>query len=269
MLIFLFRYPTVVLIFICRFTYSQSILSLPPPAAVGAVSNGLWSAADNPAGLADVSQLIAGVSYNSPYSLSALAAKEAAIAIPAGALGTIGSVYKRFGYQLYNESHTGLLLSRKFADAVRAGVRFDYLSVAFGGIYGKSGTVTASAGLIFQVTPAFRIGMYVFNPQRKRLSKEIDYRYPSQVHGGLSYAFAKHAQLSAGVSLKGSLPAVIKCTFTYNPLRNFKLHAGYSTGLSPFCFGYIFRFRKAEIGMASGYHLHMGFSPLFSITFNK
>jgi hypothetical protein len=223
----------------------------------------------NPAGIAEEQAFSAGSYYQSVFLMKQLSAAGFACVLPAGKAGNVGVAYKQFGYSLYKEQIAGLAFSRAFGTAVSVGIRFDYLSTRFGNDYGGSSTFTGTAGLIARVTESLRLGVSVFNPQRALMSDNGNYRYPAIMQAGCSWTFGTHTELEFGVSKSGNGKPILQCMVQYRASDRFKLFAGVSNGYEPFSLGYSFRVHKIEIGMSSGYHYWLGFSPRFLLIFKN
>ncbi len=236
---------------------------------VHGVYRGIWAVFDNPAGLAEEKYFSAGVSYQSRFLMQQLATKALAVVIPAKRAGNFGLGYQQFGYELYRDQRFCATFSRTFGGAVSAAIRLDYLAVRFGDDYGNSGAITGSAGVIAKVTDAIRVGVSVYNPQRAKFSRDGSERNPAIMTAAVSWNFKNETELALGVTKAGNLREILQCALRYEVSPRFLLHAGISNGVESFSFGYAFKIAKLEIGMASGYHQLLGFSPRFSLIFKN
>lgn len=251
------------------FSFSNGLLPFSATPGVHGVYRGLWAVFDNPAGIAQKKSFTAGASYQSRFLLQQLSAKAFAVVMPAGNVGGFGFGYQQFGYELYREQRACALYSRTFGTIVSAGIRFDYLSMRFGDTYGKTGIFTGSAGVIAKVTDELRVGVSVFNPQRAKVSKDGAEHYEAVMLAALSWNFANETELAVGITKGGNSKAIMQCGLRYEVSPKFLMHAGVSNGVESFSFGYTFQLSKIEIGMASGYHQLLGFSPRFTLIFKN
>jgi hypothetical protein len=236
---------------------------------VHAIYRGLWAVFDNPAGCAQQTSFTAGAAYHSTFLLNEMAEQSFAVLLPIKKAGTTGLGYQQYGYSLYKEQRACLLFSRSFGTQVDAGVRLDYLSTRFGNDYGHSSAFTGSAGILFRITEPVRVGVSVFNPQRAALSKDSDTRYPAVMEAGVSWTFRSGAELAFGISKTVDRKEILITGLRYPVSKKFLLHASLSGGRDRILFGYSFRFSVFEIGMASGYHQDLGFSPGLMLTFQS
>ena len=236
---------------------------------VPAIHRSMWSVMGNPAGFAEEKSFSASSYYQSVFLLKQTSATGFVVVVPAGKVGNIGAVYRQFGYSLYKEQMASVAFSRTFGSVVSAAIRFDYLATRFGNEYGHSGAFTGSAGLIARFTESLRLGVCVFNPQRTPLSGNSEERYPGIMQAGVSWSFGNQSELQFGVSKAVDAKPILQCGIQYHVSERFHLHAGISNGYEPFSLGYSFRMGKLIIGMSSGYHYWLGFSPRFSITFKN
>ncbi len=251
------------------FSFSNGLLPFGATPGVNGVYRGLWAVFDNPAGIAQEKNFTAGASYQSRFLLQQLSTKALALVMPAGNVGGFGFGYQQFGYELYREQRVCALYSRSFGTIVSAGIRFEYLSMRFGDTYGKTGMFTGSAGVIAKVTDELRVGVSIFNPQRVKFSENGDERYEAVMLAALSWNFENETELAVGLSKGGNNKAIVQCGIRYEVSPKFLLHAGLSNGVEPFSFGYTFQLAKMEIGMASGYHQLLGFSPRLTLIFKN
>ncbi len=236
---------------------------------VHAVYRGIWSVFDNPAGCSQQTSFTAGSAYHSAFLLNEMAEQSFALLLPINKIGVTGLGYQQFGYSLYKEQRVCILFSRSFGTQVEAGVRLDYLSTRFGNDYGHSNAITGSAGILFRITEPIRVGVSVFNPQRAMFSKESDARYPAVMDAGISWTFRGGAELAFGMNKSSEMKEIFTAGLRYPVSKKFLLHASLSGGSDRILFGYSFRFSVFEIGMASGYHYSLGFSPRLLLTYQK
>jgi len=250
-------------------SFSQGLIPFNGTPGVHAVYRGIWAVFDNPAGLSQEGAFSAGISYNSRFLMDELSAKAIAVVVPMKKAGNVGFGYQQFGYALYKDQHACLLYSKSFGANIAAGIRFDYLSTAFGGDYGNAAALTGSAGVIVRVSENIRLGATVFNPQRVEFSQDGKERYPGVIQAGMSWNFKGETELAIGISKTVNSKEILQTVFRYQVSKGFLLHGGVSNGHEPFSFGYVFKLSKFEICMASGYHYLLGFSPRFSLIFKK
>jgi len=265
----LFRGFTACLILSNLNSHSTGLIPYNGTPGVHAVYRGIWAVFDNPAGIAEQTAFSTGISYQSQFLMQELSTKALAMVIPMKKVGNLGVGYQQFGYELYKDQRGCLVYSKSFGTAVSAGVRFDYIASKFGGEYGSTSAITGSVGVIARITEAVRVGASVFNPQRAKFSDDGEERYPAIMMAGLSWNFGGETELGLGISKSGDSKHLFQCALRYQVSPKFILHGSVSNGADPFLFGYAFKIGKLEIGMASGYHQMLGFSPCFSLTFKN
>ncbi len=236
---------------------------------VHAINRGIWAVFDNPAGITDETTFTSGFSYHSRFLMQEVSAKAFAVIVPLKKAGNAGIGYQQFGYSLYKEQHASVVFARNFGSAVSAGLRFDYLATRFGGDYGSTSAITGSAGVLARITSSIRVGVSVFNPQRAKFSADGKERFPVIMLAGASWNFGGDTELGLGVVKSNSGKELLKCAIRYQAATKFLIHAAIANGAEPFTFGYIIKFSKFEIGMSSGYHQLLGFSPSFSLVYKN
>lgn len=242
---------------------------LSPWSGGSSLKGGLWSASGNISGIAAVTRFSAGVYYDSPMLLQELSHKGLATVFPLKKIGVFSFTFNRFGYSLYNETNLSAGFARKFGNSVMAGVRFDVLNTSFGNEYGSATTLTGSAGVTVFVNDEFACSFSVFNPAKVKISKTSGERYPLVAESMMGWFPGKHFEVTAGFSLNSERGKHIRVEVLYTPSKIFSLKCGIASGSTPIFFGYSFHFRQMAIGMMSGYHDVMGFSPQISLAFNR
>ncbi len=222
----------------------------------------IWNLFYNPAGLAGIDKFSAGVFYRSPFLIDKIAHRGLAVAIPLGTAATSGIGVVQYGYELYRDQQLCLALSRLFGGAVAAGVRFDYFNEKFGGDYQGTSCLTGAAGIIAKLTPDLFLGVNVFNPQKSKQGYE---KKPASVSAGLKWAFGETAAIHADFMKASELKSQLSAGIRYSISKKFELMAGLSSGVERCYFGYRFSAGRLRIGMSSGYHGQLGFSPGFEL----
>jgi hypothetical protein len=240
-----------------------------PTAGITAIQNGLWSQVCNPSGLATENHFACGFYYQSAFMMQELANTGFAMSVSLGNFGAIGVSYQQFGYKYYKEQQTRLTIAKQLGKNVRAGVRFDYFSVAFGDNYGKSFLLSGTAGVQVAVTENLHVGFSIFNPHKAKFKGSSNWRYDSEILAGIGWKFGNHAQLALGAEKYVGTATLYTCTFDYSISKRFILQGGITNGGQPFFLGYVFRLGRIEIGMQSGYHELLGFSPQFSFNYRR
>jgi hypothetical protein len=225
----------------------------------------VWSFHHNPAGLASLKSISAGVSYENRFLLRELQSQGVAVAVPLkkGVISVGGQFY---GYQQFRSRKAGLGYSMLLSERFAAGVQVNYASVILNENYGSRHSATAEVGILAKITDQWKIGMSAFNLGRTGLSDFEDDRFSTIMRLGTSYELDK-VILLAEAEKDLDHPVRLKTGLEYEPLESFFFRAGFATRPIEFSFGFGYRYRFLQLDLGSAYHQQLGWSPHFSLTF--
>jgi len=228
---------------------------------------GLWSVMCNPAGLTAVEHFQSGIFYRNAMFMDELSSKGLVLVFPVSYRTPIAIGVQRFGYRLYNETEFNVALARRFSDKVDAGISFDYFNYAFGNEYGSASLISATAGLNLYLSKQVHAGVLVSAPADIYTFRGTDDLLKTQLATAICWTAGSHLMINAGVSKRMDYDPVLALDIHYAPFKRFDLVAGISSDLSPFYFGYSFLFSGLRIGMVSGYHFQLGFTPQITLSY--
>jgi long-subunit fatty acid transport protein len=231
----------------------------------GVMNHDVWSALNNPAGLAAFEGLRAGVSYRNRFMLSEMADKSAAFGTQLGD-NHFGLGLSSFGYSLFSRTRVGLGYARPLGKDLTAGVRANYHHVRLGENYGSTGTVTAELGAIYSFNEQLSLGAHVFNPGNARVNDYDDERLESLVRVGMRYDFSEKLFAVAEVTKPMSQSIFAAAGITYRPGEHVVLRAGANNRAFSFGMGAVFSGFLFDI--SAGYHQLLGFTPEVSLVFH-
>jgi hypothetical protein len=247
------------------YAYSSGTDPLP---GIGAVQQSTWAAFGNPAGLAKQESFSAAIFYHSLFKLKETATTGLAMVVPVKKVGVAGMSFSQYGYSLYSEQSGGVSLARSFGN-LSAGLRFDFLRVHVGDSYGNKSGYSATAGILFSFTEQIKLGVSINNPSHlKEVNSEPEIM-PAIFNGALSWLLNSNTEITAGIKKTVGKKEILQAQLLYHVVKRFSLRAGVASSADQFYFGYLFRFGNVEIGMHSGYHSLLGFSPQVQINYTK
>lgn len=178
---------------IIKSSYSQLSNVVPKSLSVAnaAVSdNERWSGFANPASLASVDKLAAGMQYENRYFLPELSTRSVDFALHSSIVN-VGFSASYFGFSLYNEVLLGLGFARNFSDRFSMGVQFNYLAGYFYSEQRYRGMLFPQIGLTAALTPSVVVGFSTFNPFQSGIRTETASNYiPSVFSIGTTYIFS-------------------------------------------------------------------------------
>lgn len=231
-----------------------------------------WSIRLNPAGLAGLQRITAGLSYQRHYLSEDLSHQGLVVAIPLGP-GVLGAGIDRFGYSLYSETRTSLAYAMPFGEGLRAAVQFDHIGVRLGENYGSSGSVVAELGVQARITDALWIGAHLYNPTRSALLKDTDRAVPIEeyiptlLRAGFGYTFSTKLLMTLEAEKDIDQAERFRVGIEYNPNKVLYLRTGVSTGPTQSHFGAGFRLEQFDIDLAVAVRSQLGATPMLSLNY--
>lgn len=267
-------YPVFIFFLFLSFTFNASAGGDNRPsgarsAAMGTSSVALidvWSAFNNQAGLARLTDATAGVYYENRFLLKELGYKAGAFALPMNQ-GTLALSFSHFGYDAYNESKIGLAFAKAFGKYIAFGVQLDYNMARIAESYGNRNFITFEAGVLANITPELAIGAHIYNPVRAKLSEFNDERAPVIFRLGAAYEITDKFLLTAETEKNIDHTANIKAGIEYKLIPQLHLRGGVSTNPSSNSFGVGIFAGDFIIDISASYHYVLGFSPQASLNY--
>lgn len=122
-----------------------------------------WCLLSNPAGISQMSENYAGVSYRHLFDLKELSTKTV-FAVHPVRKGVLGMSYVHFGYEKHNEQMIGVAWGKRLADFLDIGVKIDYLFSKTAKQSGIRQALFFETGLIFSLPYDILVGIYTYNP---------------------------------------------------------------------------------------------------------
>ena len=225
----------------------------------------IWSAANNQAGLAYLTQPVAALYYENRLNVKNLSIRAGAFAIPVKST-VIGVNYRYFGYSKYNESKFGLAVAKKLGEKIALGVQMDYFRTRFAQGYGSSDNLCGEIGLLCEPVENLTIGAHVFNISQSKQNAKPGERIPVVMRFGAGYSIGEKATVCLETEKDLRMDAVFKGGLEFVPIANLFLRCGVSTGpMNQYAFGLGYEWSRFGIDMAFCHHKFFGYSPHISI----
>lgn len=228
--------------------------------------NDVWAYHHNPAALADIESITAGVSYENRFLLRELQSQGFAVAIPL-TVGVISVGGQTYGYSQYRSYKGGLGYSMQLAEKLYAGVQLNYLGLQLPENYGSKSSLSAEAGIYAKFTDNWKIGFSVYNIGRAKLAEFEDDRFSTVMRIGTAYTFSEKVIVAVDFEKNLDYPLRLKAGIEYEVLDNFYLRGGMATNPVELTFGFGYRFKQIQLGIGSAYHQTLGWSPHFALIF--
>lgn len=242
--------------------------------AYTAVSGDFWSMFANPAGLAGLDRMYAGVNVERRFGLAELNYGSGGFAMPFNELHYGGIDFSGFGSKNYSEARLGLTYATSVIDRVRMGVKFNMTNIAISSQnsavnYGSAFAFYVNAGVNVKLTQDLNLGFSVFNANAANISKELAYkeRIPTVLSLGLGYQASDKVLLVADVEKNVAYPLAFHGGVEYK-INDF-ITARMGVGTQPIVFnaGLGVNWRDLQIDFAGSYHQQLGFTPSISGTY--
>jgi len=222
-----------------------------------------FSGSVNEASLARADIPAAAVYAERRFLLKALSGYKAVMAIPAK-VGGFGFSLDYFGSALFSVSQVGMGYGKKLNDALDIGIQINYNNMQLLG-YGSAGTITASAGAIWHITPALQTGIHIYNPVGGKIGNE---KLASVYTWGIGYETSDKFFIAGSITKEEDQPVNVNIGIQYLYARHFFAGAGISSANNGYFAGLGIGWKTYRLDMVTNYHLQLGFTPALMIEFD-
>ena len=227
----------------------------------------VWSYHHNPAGLASLRAVSAGVCYENRFLLRELQSQGIAVAVPLKK-GVLSIGAQLFGYEQFRSRKAGIGYSMQLSERFSAGIQVNYAGIILNESYGSRHSATAEMGILAEITENWKIGMSAYNLGRSGLADFENDRFTTLMRLGTSYELQK-VMLLLEAEKDLDHPLRIKAGMEYEPIDKFFFRAGVAAQPIEFSFGFGYRYKMFQLDLGSAYHQQLGWSPHFSLTFTS
>ena len=233
-------------------------------AGVSVTSENLWATFNNPAMLARIGQVQAGVNYENRFLVRDLGISSISAVLPTRP-GVFGLAFNQFGTNLYNQSFLGLAYGRSFGERFQAGVRLDARHTRLAEHYGQRTDLSFALGFGANLTNDLTLAAALFNPIRIKAANDFDEKLPAIYRVGLAYRIENNlivtVEAEKDIRYKPSLRTGVQ--YKYKEIA--ALRAGIGTNPLNHSFGFGFNFGSFIFDIAAVRHEVLGYSPQASL----
>ncbi len=226
----------------------------------------VWCTFNNQAGLAKLSAFTGAIYYENHFLLKETSYKAAAFAAPLKT-GTIGFAYSQYGFSKYAENKFGLAYAFKLSDHIAAGVQLDYYLFTQQEIYPNNRFLTFEAGVQGFITEKLTIGVHVYNPVYRKISRLSPEKTDCTFRIGAAYKCTRDLTVTMEGDKSSSDKPQFKAGVEYSIQNRFEIRAGVSTDPSFFTFGAGMNFGKLHADFGFAWHQLLGYSPSTSLIY--
>lgn len=225
-----------------------------------------WSLFANPAGIAGIGGMQAGVYMERRFLLEELNYGAAGFVMPFMERHYAGFDFSGFGFGTYNEARLGLTYATTILDRLSLGAKLNYTRTSILG-YGASAALFVDAGLIARISDDFSVGFRVFNANQADIKRQIEERIPTTLDLGLAYQASDKVLIVADIEKQVNFPTSFRGGVEYAFLKNFKARVGASTQPVTINAGIGLSLKSFDVDFANSYHEYLGYTPSLSLNY--
>jgi hypothetical protein len=228
----------------------------------------LWSAAQNPSGLATLDNFSFAFHYENHFLVPEFGLGAFALNMPTKS-GIFGLHFSCYGYSLYRESQTCLSFGKSFGQKFRAGIGAHYLSINQSLDYGNLFAIIPCLG--FQIIPFDKLtfGFQVLNPACQHFISVENVKIQRIIHIGFGYLFGDEFIICLEAEKKLNENPDYYGGFEYNFLKSTAIRFGIISGeYTRFSFGIGVQNHQMKADFAMTRHPVLGFSPSITIGYS-
>ena len=239
-------------------------------AAMGHASASLrdvWSALNNPAGLAATETFSVGVFAEQRFAVEGIQMGGLALALPIKDIGVVGIGGRVTALNsTFTRQRWGLSVARSFGPRVMAGLNVQLSNLNIQG-YGSQTLVHAQAGLQYQILSELRAGLELSNPSGQRFSETTDERMPTSIQSGIAYRFSDKLLLALEAYKVTDRETRMQSGLEYRLKEKLALYSGFQTNPFSAHFGAQIELAPVRIGVAIAYHEILRATPIGGVDY--
>ncbi len=233
-------------------------------ARAGTTIDGIQSIYFNQAGLADINNFAADMSYERRFNLEDLNFISLALAKKIK-LGTFGISAQHFGFEQFNEQKFGLAYARRLNSLITIGGQLNYLRYNVETL-GSRQLLSFEVGTILKINRNFKLGTHIFSPGKIEVAEGTD--LPSRFRVGLSYHPSSKVFLLVEADKAINRQTEYKMAIGYEILKAIHLRLGMNPVVSMYSIGFQASFNnKYNVAGAMGLNNSLGNTPAISLQY--
>ncbi|HPR31947.1 MAG TPA: hypothetical protein PLK12_07625 [Prolixibacteraceae bacterium] len=260
-----FLYFTVVLTGLAR---SNVFPSGARAAGMGNAVTGRYDASalfHNPAGIAQVEERTLLADYATWFRLPALSQPALAIILPSGS-GVFALHASTFGPASWLETHASLTYAKTILPAFSVALQFHY----YGHVLPEENCMLSSAGfsagLLWQCSPALRVGLSAGNPWSLPIrTLQYNERIPWSLRGGVAWTIQKGLLATAEAEFAQNPSFNGKVGLEWEALDSLFFRWGINSHPSALFAGFGFSLSIVEIDFALQFHQRLGYRSFITL----
>lgn len=235
------------IVIVCQLCLQLLLMQAPRIPVNGSFSE-VFNVFQNPARLASMKQAAAGVYSERRFMLQELGVHALALGMPVAG-GVAGLKLWQMGYRLYREHLAGLSYALPLGRRLKASVGLNYRQGGLGG----------EAGVDWQLTPQFNMGLQVYHPRAEDAANMVT----------LGYQASAQVRMEAVLRKDVLAPLSVRVLCAYRPVEYLVLFGGWATQPVFQFAGVGYGGRNWRIGMTGSFHSTLGLTPGISLVWGK
>lgn len=216
----------------------------------------------------------AGVSLRQPFLIKGYSESALSVVIPSrDIVFAVGITHS--GIENYSESSVGLALAKRLTRKLSAGLLFNYFTFNLPESETNKGSFQLDGGLAYKYSDMLSLGIHVRNIISSPFST-FQYRisFPMLLRAGASCLLTEKILLSTEMGIETNTGAEKKTGMNlrfgmeYLLQENFFLRGGLSTRPFQHTAGFGYRWKSCKLDFALVHHELLGYTPIFSLSYN-
>ena len=216
------------------------------------------SVLSNPAALANIQSVSAGICGEQRFLLEELGLYSVSLCIPVS-FGGVGFSTQYFGYEEFNETQIGLSYGKSLGK-IDIGIQINLHTMKISG-YGNDMLVNFEAGAIFHINEQLYAGFHVYNPSGSKFGKDHTEKLSSAYSSGFGYEPSEKVFVSAQIIKEEDKPLTINAGMQYVFEKKFFARLGLYTETTNLYFGIGLKWNVFRVDVTASYHPQLGFTP--------
>ncbi|MCZ2140758.1 MAG: hypothetical protein LC096_05125 [Bacteroidia bacterium] len=236
--------------------------------ALGGITTGqynAYSAMNNPALMANITNWQAGIFSEQRYGLKELNFSNLSLVIPTKSIH-FGAVINYFGFANYNQQQFTFSTAKKLNESFSLGAQINYQLTNIID-YGSAGAWIIAVGLHYKPINNIALSGYIYNPTQQKYGNAVSDKIPAFFRLGMVYNVNKLVDVLAEGEQTLEQKFNLKAGVRYQIHPRIGFGVGFNSFPTAFHFGSSVRFNSLMIDIAAGIHQTLGVIPQFGLRF--
>jgi len=226
-----------------------------------------WSVYGNQAGLAELSSIQIGGSFQNRFLINELSTRSGLVIFPVQSSVFAVSI-SQFGKNPFRQEKFGLTYARQIFPKLNFGVQFNYYLLFLSEDNRNAGAAGVELGAQYLISDQLILGIHLLNPYQTGVNTlSGTYNYSSRINFGLCYHFSNEFSVSSEIENDWSSHFMLRTGMEYSIFKKFFLRAGFFGKPYQYSAGMGFQLKKISFDLSGSYHQYLGSSPSISFQY--